>query len=58
MAQIENYEGVTNADSIAAVDGVDVLLSGHVTWDWICLSVRKNGPMSLTMRSDVLPPQP
>ncbi len=28
MAQIENYEGVTNADSIAAVDGVDVLFVG------------------------------
>lgn len=28
MAQIENYEGVTNVDSIAAVDGVDVLFVG------------------------------
>ncbi len=28
MAQIENYDGVKNVDSIAAVDGVDVLFVG------------------------------
>ena len=41
LAQIENYEGVMNADEIAAVDGVDVLFVGPRDLK-LDLSVRKN----------------
>ena len=41
LAQIENYEGVKNAESIAAVEGVDMLFVGPRDLQ-LDLSVRKN----------------
>ena len=41
LAQIENYEGVINADSIAEVDGVDMLFAGPRDLK-LDLSTRKN----------------
>ena len=41
LAQIENYEGVMNADEIAAVDGVDILFAGPRDLK-LDLSARKN----------------
>lgn len=53
LAQIEDYEGVLEAERIAAVDGVDMLFVGRAIWGSISPCVPLSGRSISTRRCNV-----